>query len=149
MESYGSTGTEPSVLVSPVSAPSNADVSTVANRSDTNVSNRSREASKSLQSSFGRGLSVLIVDDDAVMRGLLQRLLVRLGCSVEGAENGRVALDKLGVDERTDEDPLNESSPLTQPNKSSEPRRLPSMGRSYDGTSPYMSLCSPVIEFYQ
>jgi hypothetical protein len=127
---------EPSLLVSPGSAQSDADVSTVANRSDTNVSSRSREPSKSLQSNFGRGLSVLIVDDDAVMRGLLQRLLVRLGCSVEGAENGRVALDKLGVDERTDEEPLNESSPPIRPSKSSEPRRPPSMGRSYDGTSP-------------
>lgn len=77
---------------------------------------------------------MLIVDDDAVMRGLLQRLLVRLGCSVEGAENGQVALDKLGVDDRADDDPLDESSTSIQPPKSSEPRRAASMGRSYDGT---------------
>jgi hypothetical protein len=147
MGSYGSTATtlEPSVLAS---AQSDADTSTIADRSNTNDSNRSREPSKSLQSNIGRGLSVLIVDDDAVMRGLLQRLLVRLGCSVEGAENGRVALDKLGVDERTDDDPLNEPSPSTQPHKSSEPHRPPSVGRSYDGTSLSALLYYPITEFY-
>jgi len=40
---------------------------------------------------------VLVVDDDPFLRGLLQRLLVRLGCEVEGAENGQVALRKLGM----------------------------------------------------
>lgn len=54
---------------------------------------------------------MLVVDDDNVMRGLLQRLLTRLGCSVEGAENGRVALERLGVPEGVDEDePIPESS---------------------------------------
>jgi hypothetical protein len=132
------------MLASPTSAQSDADASTIANRSNTNDSSRSREPSKSLQSNIGRGLSVLIVDDDAVVRGLLQRLLVRLGCSVEGAENGRVALDKLGVDERPDDDPLSELSPR----KSNEPHKAPSIGRSYDGMWPAKPLSSLVAEFY-
>jgi hypothetical protein len=56
-----------------------------------------REHATSIQSSVGMGLSVLVVDDDPILRELLQRLLVRLGCEVEGAENGQVALRKLGV----------------------------------------------------
>jgi CheY-like chemotaxis protein len=56
-----------------------------------------REHTASIQSSVGVGLSVLVVDDDPFIRGLLQRLLVRLGCEVEGAENGQVALQKLGT----------------------------------------------------
>ena len=51
----------------------------------------------STQSSIGMGLSILVVDDDPILRGLLQRLLTRLGCNVEGAENGQVALRKLGM----------------------------------------------------
>jgi hypothetical protein len=56
-----------------------------------------REHTTSIQSNVGMGLSVLVVDDDPFLRGLLQRLLVRLGCEVEGAENGQVALQKLGM----------------------------------------------------
>ncbi|KAG8801718.1 hypothetical protein FRC16_011292 [Serendipita sp. 398] len=51
------------------------------------------------QPKVGTGLSILVVDDDVVLRGLLQRLLQRLGCRVETAENGKIALQKLGVED--------------------------------------------------
>ncbi|KAG6816144.1 hypothetical protein H0H87_008321 [Tephrocybe sp. NHM501043] len=40
-------------------------------------------------------LSVLVVDDDAVTRTLMKRLLERLGCHVSTAENGEVALEMI------------------------------------------------------
>jgi signal transduction histidine kinase/DNA-binding response OmpR family regulator/HAMP domain-containing protein len=39
--------------------------------------------------------TVLIVDDDPVMRELTQRLLLREGLHADGAENGRVALQRM------------------------------------------------------
>jgi len=42
-------------------------------------------------------MSVLVVDDDLVTRKLMQRMLVRLGCIVETAENGQAALMALGA----------------------------------------------------
>ncbi|KAF7308951.1 Histidine kinase [Mycena kentingensis (nom. inval.)] len=47
--------------------------------------------------SFDAGLSVLVVDDDLVTRKLMQRMLVRLGCVVQTAENGQVALVAMGA----------------------------------------------------
>ncbi|KAF9497205.1 hypothetical protein BDN71DRAFT_1388282 [Pleurotus eryngii] len=38
------------------------------------------------------GLSVLVVDDDSITRMLMRRMLSRLGCTVETAENGETAL---------------------------------------------------------
>ncbi|KAJ6488090.1 hypothetical protein DFH09DRAFT_1209930 [Mycena vulgaris] len=46
---------------------------------------------------FESGMSVLVVDDDMVTRKLMQRMLVRLGCIVETAENGQAALMALGA----------------------------------------------------
>jgi CheY-like chemotaxis protein len=46
---------------------------------------------------FEPGMSVLVVDDDLVTRKLMQRMLVRLGCVVETAENGQAALVALGA----------------------------------------------------
>lgn len=40
-------------------------------------------------------IRVLVVDDDALTRRLMQRMLIRLGCSVEMAENGKIALEKI------------------------------------------------------
>jgi hypothetical protein len=44
---------------------------------------------------YRRDLPVLIVDDDAVLRQLLRRILEPEGYKVVEAENGRVALDRL------------------------------------------------------
>lgn len=41
------------------------------------------------------GLNVLVVDDDVLTRKLMSRMLTRLGCNVDTAENGRIALDKI------------------------------------------------------
>ncbi|KAF7308375.1 hypothetical protein HMN09_00686100 [Mycena chlorophos] len=41
------------------------------------------------------GLYVLVVDDDAMTRTLMTRMLERLGCRVSSAENGEVALHKI------------------------------------------------------
>ncbi|KZT61979.1 hypothetical protein CALCODRAFT_479467 [Calocera cornea HHB12733] len=40
-------------------------------------------------------LPILVVDDDMLTRRLMSRMLTRIGCSVEIAENGQVALDCL------------------------------------------------------
>ena len=42
-----------------------------------------------------KGLRVLVVDDDPLTRTLMTRMLTRLECIVDTAENGRVALDKI------------------------------------------------------
>jgi signal transduction histidine kinase/ActR/RegA family two-component response regulator len=42
------------------------------------------------------GCRVLLVEDDAVNRMAMERILAKLGCSVVGAGNGREALDALG-----------------------------------------------------
>ncbi|KAJ6514984.1 histidine kinase [Mycena vitilis] len=41
------------------------------------------------------GLRVLVVDDDAMTRMLMTRMLERMGCRVSTAENGEVALQRL------------------------------------------------------
>ncbi|KAH9074915.1 hypothetical protein EDB83DRAFT_2218949 [Lactarius deliciosus] len=41
------------------------------------------------------GLRVLVVDDDALTRTLMTRMLARLGCKVSTAENGEVALEMV------------------------------------------------------
>ncbi|KAI9458429.1 hypothetical protein BJY52DRAFT_430616 [Lactarius psammicola] len=41
------------------------------------------------------GLRVLVVDDDALTRTLMTRMLARLGCKVSTAENGKVALEMV------------------------------------------------------
>ncbi|KAJ6518948.1 histidine kinase [Mycena sanguinolenta] len=41
------------------------------------------------------GLRVLVVDDDALTRMLMARMLERMGCHVTTAENGEVALQKI------------------------------------------------------
>lgn len=87
------------------------------------------EPSTSIQSATGMGLSVLVVDDDPIIRGLLQRLLRRLGCEVEGAENGQVALRRLGISDSTEGDIVSspsgtgveEHTPLKSPPPASEP----------------------------
>ncbi|EJU04144.1 hypothetical protein DACRYDRAFT_114545 [Dacryopinax primogenitus] len=42
-----------------------------------------------------RPLPILVVDDDVLTRRLMSRMLTRIGCTVELAENGLVALDYL------------------------------------------------------
>ena len=44
---------------------------------------------------LGKGLHVLVVDDDILTRKLMERSLARMGCAVDTAENGQVALDML------------------------------------------------------
>jgi CheY-like chemotaxis protein len=46
---------------------------------------------------FTPGLRVLVVDDDNMTRTLMKRMLTRVGCVVDVAENGRAALDALTV----------------------------------------------------
>ena len=46
------------------------------------------------------GLPVLVVDDDALTRTLMTRMLARLGCKVSTAENGEVALEMVLGDYR-------------------------------------------------
>jgi len=41
------------------------------------------------------GLRVLVVDDDALTRTMMTRLLTRLGCNVLTAENGEIALEMM------------------------------------------------------
>lgn len=41
------------------------------------------------------GLRVLVVDDDMMTRMLMTRMLARLGCTVQTAENGQAALDLI------------------------------------------------------
>ena len=41
------------------------------------------------------GLPVLVVDDDALTRTMMTRLLTRLGCNVSTAENGEIALEMV------------------------------------------------------
>jgi len=41
------------------------------------------------------GLQVLVVDDDALTRTMMTRLLTRLGCKVSTAENGEIALEMV------------------------------------------------------
>ncbi|GAA5837911.1 hypothetical protein JCM9279_004065 [Rhodotorula babjevae] len=40
-------------------------------------------------------LKVLVVDDDTLTRKLMSRMMQRLGCEVETAENGKIALDMI------------------------------------------------------
>ncbi|BGP39590.1 hypothetical protein JCM10450v2_003558 [Rhodotorula kratochvilovae] len=40
-------------------------------------------------------LKVLVVDDDTLTRRLMSRMMQRLGCEVETAENGKIALDMI------------------------------------------------------
>ncbi|GAA6001123.1 uncharacterized protein JCM10292_006385 [Rhodotorula paludigena] len=40
-------------------------------------------------------LKVLVVDDDTLTRRLMSRMMLRLGCEVETAENGKIALDMI------------------------------------------------------
>lgn len=40
-------------------------------------------------------IRALVVDDDALTRRLMQRMLSRLGCTVDTAENGKIALGKI------------------------------------------------------
>ncbi|KAH9958812.1 hypothetical protein BC827DRAFT_1135669 [Russula dissimulans] len=48
-----------------------------------------------LPTAFPQGLRVLVVDDDALTRTLMTRMLTRLGCMVSTAENGEVALEMV------------------------------------------------------
>ena len=52
-------------------------------------------AADAIYQSQEKKLRVLVVDDDALTRKLMIRLLTRLGCIVEAAENGKIALEKI------------------------------------------------------
>ncbi|KAH9057453.1 hypothetical protein EDB87DRAFT_1565234 [Lactarius vividus] len=58
---------------------------------------RSRSSSRSEEppTMVPTGLRVLVVDDDALTRTLMTRMLARLGCKVSTAENGEVALEMV------------------------------------------------------
>jgi CheY-like chemotaxis protein len=43
----------------------------------------------------GDGLQALVVDDDALTRRLMTRMLTRLGAEVKTAENGKLALEEI------------------------------------------------------
>ena len=47
------------------------------------------------QTRYDPPLKVLVVDDDSLTRRLMSRLLVRIGCEVDTAENGLQALEML------------------------------------------------------
>nr|GAT57971.1 histidine kinase [Mycena chlorophos] len=66
-------------------------------------------SSSSLSLPFDPGLSVLIVDDDLVTRKVMQRMLTRLGCVVQTAENGQSALVALGAIETPASETSNQS----------------------------------------
>ncbi|ORY88015.1 hypothetical protein BCR35DRAFT_29860 [Leucosporidium creatinivorum] len=74
------------------------------------VSPRKGSASSSLGSKsldFENGpLHVLVVDDDTLTRKLMARLLQRLGCIVDSAENGAIAIEKIVARKGTPEEPL-------------------------------------------
>lgn len=60
----------------------------------------SRQPSEDVESTppspgFPPGLRALVVDDDNMTRMLMKRMLGRLGCLVQAAENGQVALDAI------------------------------------------------------
>ncbi|KAI9430179.1 hypothetical protein H4582DRAFT_1530726 [Lactarius indigo] len=58
---------------------------------------RSRSLSRSEEplAMVPAGLRVLVVDDDALTRTLMTRMLARLGCKVSTAENGEIALEMV------------------------------------------------------
>jgi osomolarity two-component system sensor histidine kinase SLN1 len=100
MSSYTSNGTtqNASTLASSAAPVSEALGSqSLPSATTSSDASKQREYSVSLQSSIGKGLTTLVVEDDRVLRALLQRLLLRLGCEVESAEDGQVALEKLGL----------------------------------------------------
>lgn len=47
-----------------------------------------------------------MVDDDTLTRKLMARLLQRLGCIVDSAENGAIAIEKIVARKGTAEEPL-------------------------------------------
>ncbi|KLO12161.1 CheY-like protein [Schizopora paradoxa] len=53
----------------------------------------SRKATSTME--LGKGLHVLVVDDDILTRKLMERSLARMGCAVDTAENGQVALEMI------------------------------------------------------
>lgn len=61
-----------------------------------------------------RGLSVLVVDDDALTRTMMQRLLQRLGCDVTLAENGKLAVQMINGPEIAT--PMSEKSNMSRSN---------------------------------
>ena len=56
-----------------------------------------RERLLSVLNKYRRDAPVLVVDDDATLRELLRRILEGAGYTVVEAENGRVALERLGT----------------------------------------------------
>ena len=55
-----------------------------------------RERLIALLAKYRRDLPVLVVDDDAAIRGLLRRILEDEGYTVSEAQNGRAALERMG-----------------------------------------------------
>jgi len=94
-------------LPSPCSFEMDAHPTSASNES--NLSNRSSSPLAAFDSSYTRrsqvfsssainieqGLPILVVDDDPLTRTLMKRILTRLGCSVEAAENGEMALEMI------------------------------------------------------
>ncbi|KAJ3743690.1 Tco5, signal transduction HAMP domain histidine kinase [Lentinula detonsa] len=63
---------------------------------------------------FSQPLNVLVVDDDALTRTLMKRMLERIGCDVTTAENGDLAL-KIILAPDSDGESTQESSTSDQP----------------------------------
>ncbi|RDB15349.1 Autoinducer 2 sensor kinase/phosphatase LuxQ [Hypsizygus marmoreus] len=80
--------------------------SNISNRSDQSTSSspltqfdtsytRGSPSSSNQGISIEPGLPVLVVDDDPLTRMLMKRILTRLGCQVQTAENGEMALEMI------------------------------------------------------
>lgn len=61
--------------------------------SSTNTPTFSRKSISNMD--LGKGLHVLVVDDDILTRKLMERSLGRMGCAVDTAENGQMALEMI------------------------------------------------------
>ncbi|PVG00732.1 hypothetical protein CPB86DRAFT_782280 [Serendipita vermifera] len=112
-------------------APASSSLPSATTSSDTP---KQREHSVSLQSSVGKGLIALVVEDDKVLRTLLQRLLLRLGCEVECAEDGQVALEVLGLSPTSSGAQPKSSLPApSEPSDTAvkDPPRIASPGRTH------------------
>ncbi|CAE6529714.1 unnamed protein product [Rhizoctonia solani] len=79
-------------------------------------------------------LRVLVVDDDSLTRRLMTRMLTRLGCTVENAENGQIALDMLLAPLPTPQSQRTQSSAgFPSPLSASMEQSTPASGAPWSG----------------
>ena len=65
-------------------------------------------------------LAALVVDDDAITRTLMKRILTRMGCVVSCAENGEVAFEMILGRQVSNEDAGDNRTILEQPRENDE-----------------------------